>query len=60
MPMRSQAQRAFLHINKPDIAKKFEAHTPPGAKLPKRVRHSIREKTMDSEIHKHLSGGYKR
>jgi hypothetical protein len=37
MPMKSQAQRAYLHANHPAIAKKFEKHTPKGAKLPARV-----------------------
>lgn len=37
MPMRSQAQRAFLHANHPGIAKRFEAETPKGARLPYHV-----------------------
>lgn len=37
MPMKSEAQRAYLHANKPEIAKEFESKTPKGAKLPKRV-----------------------
>ena len=36
MPMKSQAQRGYLHANKPELAKKFEAETPKGKKLPKR------------------------
>ena len=38
MPFVSQAQRAYLWKNKPAVAKKFEAHTPKGTKLPKRVK----------------------
>lgn len=38
MPMKSKAQRAYLHANKPSIAKKFEKKTPKGKKLPKRVK----------------------
>ena len=38
MPMKSQAQRAYLHAKKPSVAKKFEAHTPKGKKLPARVK----------------------
>ena len=34
MPYQSKAQRAYLHANKPSVAKKFEAHTPKGKKLP--------------------------
>lgn len=40
MPMKSKAQRAYLHANKPEVAKKFEAHTPKGKKLPKRAKKS--------------------
>jgi hypothetical protein len=36
MPIRSQAQRAFLHIHHPKIAKRWEKETPKG-KLPKHV-----------------------
>ena len=38
MPMKSQAQRAYLWANNPKLAKEFEAHTPKGKKLPKRVK----------------------
>ena len=38
MPMRSQKQRAWLHINEPEIAKEWEKHTPKGKKLPKKVK----------------------
>lgn len=37
MPMKSQAQRKFLHANKPEIAAEFESKTPKGKKLPKRA-----------------------
>ena len=37
MPMQSQAQRAFLHIHHPEIARRWEKHTPKGKKLPKHV-----------------------
>lgn len=37
MPFRSQAQRAFLYSQHPDIAKRWEKETPPG-KLPKHVK----------------------
>lgn len=35
MPMKSQAQRAYLHIHHPKVAAEFEAKTPKGKKLPK-------------------------
>lgn len=34
MPFVSKAQKGFLYANHPDIAKKFQEHTPKGAKLP--------------------------
>jgi len=34
MPFRSKAQRAYLYANRPKVAKKFQAETPKGAKLP--------------------------
>jgi hypothetical protein len=37
MPMRSKAQRAYLHANMPELAKRWEKHTRKGVKLPKRV-----------------------
>lgn len=37
MILKSQAQRAWLHINEPAVAQKFEEHTPKGKKLPKKV-----------------------
>lgn len=38
MPFVSQAQRAWMHANKPKMAKKWEKHTPKGKKLPKRKK----------------------
>ena len=38
MPFLSQAQRAWMYANKPGMAKEFEAATPKGKKLPKRVK----------------------
>jgi hypothetical protein len=37
MPMKSQAQRAYLHANKPELAAEFEKATPKGADLPDHV-----------------------
>lgn len=36
MPMKSQAQRAWMHLHKPEMAARWEAETPPG-NLPERV-----------------------
>lgn len=37
MPMVSEAQRKWMHANKPEMAKRWEKHTPKGKKLPKKV-----------------------
>lgn len=44
MPMKSKKQRAYLHANKPKVAKKFESETPKGAKLPKRASRTAKAK----------------
>lgn len=41
MPMRSKAQRAFLHIHEPEVAKRFERETPKGKRLPKKVSEDV-------------------
>ncbi|MEO5366033.1 MAG: hypothetical protein H7831_06710 [Magnetococcus sp. WYHC-3] len=38
MPFKSEAQRRWMHANKPTIAERWEAHTPKNKKLPKRVK----------------------
>lgn len=35
MPMQSTAQRAYLHANLPEVARRFEKETPKGKRLPK-------------------------
>lgn len=42
MPFVSQAQRQWMHIHHPDMAKRWESHTPKGAKLPRHVSASDR------------------
>jgi hypothetical protein len=37
MPFKSQAQKGFLYANEPAIAKRWQAETPKGKKLPARV-----------------------
>jgi hypothetical protein len=37
MPFKSKAQRAWMYANKPEMAKKWEDHTPKGKKLPEHV-----------------------
>ena len=38
MPLRSKAQRRFLWANHPEIARRFEDHTPEGTELPEKAR----------------------
>lgn len=51
MPFKSQAQRAYLFIHEPKVAKEFAAHTPKGAKLPQHIT-----KTKDRA----LKNGYRK
>lgn len=37
MPMVSQAQRRWMWANKPEMARRWEDHTPVGKPLPERV-----------------------
>lgn len=37
-PMKSEAQRRYLHAKKPKIAKEFESKTKKGKKLPRKVK----------------------
>ena len=48
MPFESQAQRAYMYIHHPEIAKEFEAATPKSKKLP---YHKKKEKT---KLHEYL------
>jgi hypothetical protein len=41
MPFKSVAQRAFLAINNPKVAKRFAAETPKGAPLPEHVAKKV-------------------
>jgi len=42
MPFKSTAQRAYMWMHHPEVAKEFEAHTPKNAKLPKHVKQEKR------------------
>jgi len=37
MPFKSEAQRAWMYSHDPEMAKKWEAHTPKNKKLPKKL-----------------------
>lgn len=44
MPMKSRAQRRFLHATNPEVAREFERQTPKGEKLPERVSKKRRKR----------------
>lgn len=48
MPFQSQAQRGYMYANHPEIAKRFEAETPKGKKLP--ARKTKNKKSMGHAI----------
>jgi len=41
MPFKSDSQRRYLFAKQPKVAAEFAANTPPGAKLPERVKKSV-------------------
>ena len=43
-PFKSEAQRKYLYVKKPKIAKEFAEKTPKGKKLPKKVKGGKRGK----------------
>lgn len=43
MPFKSQAQRGYMYANHPEIARRWEEHTPKGKKLPERVKEAVTE-----------------
>ena len=48
MPMKSQAQRAYLWMHEPEVAKEFEKATPKNAKLPYHVKHALHKALKNS------------
>jgi len=44
MPIKSKAQRRFLHATDPKLAAKFESETPKGKKLPNKVKKKAKKK----------------
>jgi hypothetical protein len=43
MPMKSQAQRRYLHARHPGVAAEFERATPRGKRLPKHAKRKKRK-----------------
>jgi len=52
MPFESQAQRAWMHANRPAMAERWEDHTPSDAKLPKRRRRKGKGLTANAKRRK--------
>ena len=44
MPFKSQAQRGYLFVHAPKVAKQWAKETPKGAKLPKHVKPAKKSK----------------
>lgn len=42
MPFESQAQRAWMYANKPEMAKQWEKDTPKGKKLPRKINVKVK------------------
>jgi hypothetical protein len=38
MPFKSEAQKGWMYVNKPEMAKEWQKETPKGKKLPKKVK----------------------
>lgn len=38
MPFKSKAQRGWMYANHPDMAKRWQADTPKGKKLPQKAK----------------------
>lgn len=52
MPFQSEAQRRYMHANHPEIAKRFEAETPKGKKLPEHKGRAKLEKKVGKGLKK--------
>jgi len=57
MPFKSEAQRGYLFVHHPEIAKEFAKATPKGKKLPYHVKKQKAQKSAHTGFMKGL-GGY--
>lgn len=56
MPFKSEAQRKWMYANKPEMAKRWEKHTPKGKKLPKKkTRTESTNFTFDNRLDEALN-----
>jgi len=44
MPFKSEKQRRWMFANKPEMAKRWQKHTPKNKKLPEKVKESIEDR----------------
>ena len=56
MPFVSEAQRKWMHTNLPDVAKRWEEHTPKGKKLPEHVKKEAFEAGYNKVINQIFTG----
>jgi hypothetical protein len=47
VPLKSQSQRRFLWLTNPELARRFEDHTPKGTELPDHVKTQHKERTTE-------------
>lgn len=50
MPFKSESQRKWMYANHPEMAKRWQKHTPKGKKLPEHVEKEAMEKRAINEI----------
>lgn len=59
MPFKSEAQRGYMFVHHPEIAKEFAKATPKGKKLPYHVKKARTKTAAHTGVMKGLSkGGY--
>ena len=56
MPFKSEAQRRWMHVNEPEMADRWEEHTPKGKKLPERVKKKKKTESIIARIDAVLEG----
>ena len=47
MPFKSKAQRRWMYANEPEMAERWEEHTPKGSKLPEKVKEAYIQGFLD-------------
>ena len=57
MPFESKAQRAYLFMHHPDVAKEFAEATPKGAKLPEHVKKNRHRRRLEAALRRRADQG---